>query len=170
MNTPLIAYFSYQGHTRRVAAKIQSVTDGTLFEIKLAEAYSTDYDTCEAQAKKETRDGYQPPLAENCQCLATSPVILLGTPNWFNTIAPPVATFLASGNSSGDFSGKTIIPFCTHGGGGLGHVVRDIQKLAPEATVLDCLDVYEGSVDDAERKIAAWLNKNGLTQEQTHWE
>lgn len=49
-------------------------------------------------------------------------------------------------------------------------MVRDIQKLAPEATVLDCLDVYEGSVDDAERKIAAWLNKNGLTQEQTHWE
>lgn len=161
MNTPLIAYFSYQGHTRRVAAKIQAVTGGTLFEINPAEAYSSHYDICEAQARREIWEGYQPPLAEHCQNLAASPVILLGTPNWFNTIAPPVASFLASN----DVSGKTIIPFCTHGGGGLGHVVRDMQKLAPGATVQDSLDVYEGGVDDAERKIAVWLNRNGLTRE-----
>ena len=66
MNKTLIAYFSYQGHTRQLAQHIQKATDGTLFEIKPAQAYPDDYDTCEAQAKKETREGYQPELAEKC--------------------------------------------------------------------------------------------------------
>ena len=52
MNKTLIAYFSYQGHTRQLAQHIQKATDGTLFEIKPAQAYPDDYDTCEAQAKK----------------------------------------------------------------------------------------------------------------------
>lgn len=159
-NTILIAYFSYQGHTRRVAEQIRQATGGTVFEIRPVNAYSDDYDTCEALAKKETREGYQPPLAEICQDLAAYSTVMLGTPNWFNTMAPPVASFLASA----DFSSKTIVPFCTHGGG-LGHVVRDIQKLARGATVLDSLDVYEGRVNDAGQNIAAWLNKNGCNRE-----
>ena len=88
MNKTLIAYFSYQGHTRQLAQHIQKATDGTLFEIKPAQAYPDDYDTCEAQAKKETREGYQPELAEKCD-IAPYSTILLGTPNWFNTMAPP---------------------------------------------------------------------------------
>ena len=111
MNKTLIAYFSYQGHTRQLAQHIQKATDGTLFEIKPAQAYPDDYDTCEAQAKKETREGYQPGLAEKCD-IAPYSTILLGTPNWFNTMAPPVAAFLAAH----DFTGKTILPFCTNGG------------------------------------------------------
>lgn len=160
MNKILIAYFSYQGHTRRLAEQIQKATGGTLFEIKPAAAYSSDYDTCEAQAKKETRDGYQPALAEDCDIVPYN-TVLLGTPNWFNTMAPPVATFLASH----DFAGKTIIPFCTNGGGGIGHIVRDVKKLGTDAIVRDCLDVYEGSVADSEAKITSWLHKNGLEEE-----
>ena len=160
-NTLLIAYFSYQGHTRRVAEQIQQATGGTLFEIMPAAPYSNDYDTCEAQAKKETREGTQPPLTETGPDLAAYSTVILGTPNWFNTMAPPVASFLASA----DFSGKTIVPFCTHGGGGLGHIVRDIQKLAAGATMLGSLDVYEGRVDNAGQNIAAWLNKNGCNRE-----
>lgn len=89
MNTMLIAYFSYQGHTRQLAEQIQKAVDGTLFEIRPAAAYSNDYDTCEAQAERETREGYQPELAEHCQNLASYSTILLGAPNWFNTMAPP---------------------------------------------------------------------------------
>lgn len=89
MNTMLIAYFSYQGHTRQLAEQIQKAVDGTLFEIRPAAAYSNDYDTCEAQAERETREGYQPELAEHCQNLASYRTILLGAPNWFNTMAPP---------------------------------------------------------------------------------
>lgn len=160
MNKILIAYFSYQGHTRRLAGHIQKAVGGTLFEIKPSQAYSGDYDTCEAQARKETREGCRPELAENCRDLASYGTILLGTPNWFNTMAPPVATFLASG----DFSGKTIVPFCTNGGGGLGHIERDMKKLGAGATIVDSLEVYEGAVADAGRKIDAWLSRNGLSR------
>ncbi len=68
MNKTLIAYFSYQGHTRQLAQHIQKATDGTLFEIKPAQAYLDDYDTCEAQAKKETAKG----ISRNWRKSATS--------------------------------------------------------------------------------------------------
>lgn len=160
MSSTLIAYFSYQGHTREIAEQISRATGGALFEIRPATAYSSDYDACEALAKKETRDGFQPELAERMENLDTFGTVMLGTPNWFNTIAPPVATFLASN----DFSGKTILPFCTHGGGGLGRVAGDIRKLADGATVLESLTVYEGEVKNAEGRIRAWLDTCGLSK------
>lgn len=154
----LIAYFSYQGHTRNVAEQIQGTVGGTLFEIRPEQAYSEDYDTTEAQGNKETREGIQPKLAEMCKDFASYDTIILGTPNWFNTMAPPVATFLAQN----DFSGKTIIPFCTNGGGGLGHVVADIKKLAKVATVSDTLALYQDGGADAKGKIASWLKKAAI--------
>ena len=62
MNT-LIAYFSYTGHTKGIAQQIQDLTGGTLFEIRPLDAYSSDYDTTERQARKETREDYRPALA-----------------------------------------------------------------------------------------------------------
>lgn len=83
---------------------------------------------------------------------------MLGTPNWFNTMAPPVAAFLAAH----DFTGKTILPFCTNGGGGMGHILKDVKKLASGAAVRDGLEVYEGGLTAAGEKTAAWLKKNDL--------
>lgn len=110
----LIAYFSYTGHTKGIAQQMRDITGGTLFEIRPATPYDQDYDTTERQGCKETRDGYRPPLAVQAG-LSACDTILLGTPNWFNTVAPPVATFLAGS----DFTGKTIVPFVTNGGGGI---------------------------------------------------
>ena len=86
--------------------------------------------------------------------------ILLGTPNWLNTLAPPVAAFLAAN----DFSGKTIAAFCTHGGGGLGRITGDVRKLGTGATVLSSLELYGRDAADAGRKIDAWLSANGLNR------
>ena len=157
MNT-LIAYFSYTGHTKGIAQQIQDLTGGTLFEIRPLDAYSSDYDTIERQARKETREDYRPALAEQVSDFASYDTILLGTPNWFNTIAPSVATFL----SENDFSGKKIALFCTNGGGGLGHTVSNIQKLVKGTEMLDSLNLYEDGGADAKAKIEAWLKKNGL--------
>lgn len=160
MNRTLIAYFSYQGHTRQVAEQLQKATGGTLFEIKAAEAYPSDYESCVARAKKEVREGRWPELAEHCEDIASYDTILLGTPNWLNTLAPPVAAFLASN----DFSGKTIAAFCTHGGGGLGRITGDVRKLGTGATVLSSLELYGRDAADAGRKIDAWLSANGLNR------
>lgn len=154
----LIAYFSYTGHTRGIAQRIETLTGGMLFELRPAVPYPDDYDTTEAQGRKETRDGYHPPLAGEYVDLNGYDTILLGTPNWFNTIAPPVATFLADN----ELAGKTIIPFCTNGGGGLGRIVTDIRKLADGATVLDALSIYEDGGARAEASVKNWLETNGL--------
>ena len=61
-----------------------------------------------------------------------------------------------------DFTGKTILPFCTHGGGGMGHILKDVHKLASGAAVRDGLEVYEGGLTAAGEKTAAWLKKNDL--------
>lgn len=82
----------------------------------------------------------------------------MGTPNWFNTVATPAATFLAEN----DFNGKTIIPFVTNAGGGLGHIPADIKALAKGAKVLDSLNIYEDGGSGAKNKITDWLKKSGL--------
>lgn len=157
MNT-LIAYFSYTGHTKGIAQQIQALTGGDLFEIRPAAPYSQDYDTAERQGRKETRDGFHPPLAEAAPDLSGYDAVLLGTPNWFNNVAPPVATFLAEN----DFEGKPIALFCTNGGGGLGHIPSDIKAQCKNAKLLDSLNLYEDGGADAKAKISDWLKKNGL--------
>lgn len=158
MNT-VIAYFSYTGHTKGIAQQIQEMSGGTLFEIRPAEAYSSDYDTTERQGRKETSEGYRPALAEQAD-LDFCDTILLGTPNWFNTIAPPVATFLAESN----LTGKKIAVFCTNGGGGLGHIVSDVRSIGAGAEILESLNIYEDGGAEAKKKIADWLKQIGLNQ------
>lgn len=155
-NQTLIAYFSYTEHTRGIAKLMQSIIGADLFEIRPEIPYSDDYDTCEAQARKETSKGYQPHLESMCDNLLDYDTILLGTPNWFNTVAPPVAAFL----SESDLRGKTLIPFCTNGGGGLGHIVRDIKKMCGGAEVREALRLYEDGGANAESKIIEWLKNN----------
>lgn len=159
MNT-LIAYFSYTGHTKGIAKQLQGLTGGILFEIKPAAPYSEDYDTTERQGRKETRDGYRPPLAEMPANLASYDTVLLGTPNWFNTVAPPIASFLADS----DMSGKRIALFCTNGGGGPGHTVADIQAACKDAEILDSINIYEDGGGKAKGQLADWLKRIGVTQ------
>lgn len=159
MNT-LIAYFSYTGHTKGIAKQLQELTGGTLFEIKPAVPYSEDYDTTERQGRKETRDGYRPPLAEMPADLASYDTILLGTPNWFNTVAPPVASFLADS----DMSGKRIALFCTNGGGGLGHTLADIRAICKDSEILYGINIYEDGGSEAKEKLLGWLKQIGLSK------
>lgn len=154
----LVAYFSYTGHTRGIAQQICEQIGGTLFEIKPAEAYSEDYETTERQGRKETSDGYRPPLFEKPINLESYDAVLLGSPNWFNTIAPPVATLLAEC----ELSDKKIALFCTNGGGGLGHMENDIKKLCGNAEMLKSINIYEDGGSEAKEKIAKWLCDIGL--------
>jgi flavodoxin len=112
------------------------------------------------QAKKEIRAGYKPALQSTLDHIESYNTIFVGSPNWWSTIAPPVATFL----SEYDLSGKTIVPFCTHGGGGLGRVERDIAKLCPQSTVLSSFEIYGSGTGNAQAKVAAWLHKIGMVQ------
>jgi flavodoxin len=85
-------------------------------------------------------------------------LIYLGYPNWWGTMPMAVFTFL----ESYDFSEKTMIPYCTHEGSGMGSSERDIKKLCPNAKMLSGLAIRGGSVDRADKDIANWLKKLDL--------
>ena len=133
----LVAYFSHSGNTRTVAEQIREATGADIFEIEPAAAYPTNYQAVVDQAKKEVNSGFKPALKSKPENLGKYDIIFVGSPCWWYTIAPPVATFL----SSYDLSGKTIAPFMTHEGSRMGHSEADIKKLCAGATLLPGLPV-----------------------------
>lgn len=146
----LTAYFSLFGNTKAVAEKVQSVAGGDLFEIKPVKAYPNDYNTVVNLAKVEKQNDVRPELVDNGD-VDEYDIIFVGTPVWWYTMAAPVKTFLANHN----FSGKTIVPFCTHGGGGASNTYSDMQKIASGAAFTDGYTSYENSarVED----VKAWI-------------
>ena len=130
-NKVLIAYFSWGGNTAGIAREIQKEMEADLFEIILETPYSSDYNTVLDQAQEDQRTAARPAIANQVQNIEQYDTILLGYPNWWASIPMPIATFL----EQYDFNGKTIVPFCSHGGGRLGQSVTAITKLAPNATI-----------------------------------
>lgn len=118
----LIAYYSYSGNTAEVAKAIQAKTGGDLFEIKSDHAYPAEYRPMTEQAKKEIADGFRPKLTTKVGNIAQYDIVFLGSPNWWGTITPQVSSFL----ESYDLNGKTVVPFITHGGGGVQNTIRDM--------------------------------------------
>lgn len=129
----LIAYFSHSGITRRAAEQIQKIVGGDLFEIQVTKPYPTIYNAVLKRAKQEIKDGIKPPLKKYLNNIDSYDAIFIGSPNWWGTIAPPVVSFL----SNMKIVDKIIIPFITHGGGGLSRTILDINKLCLGAHVYD---------------------------------
>ncbi|MGA2161084.1 MAG: flavodoxin [Methanoregula sp.] len=171
-STCLIAYFSRPGNnyvngqivnlpvgnTEVVAKMIQEMTGGDLFHIEPVNAYPGDYTESTEVAQQELRNNARPKLTSHLETLSCD-VIFLGYPIWWGTMPMPVFTFLEEYN----FSGKTIAPFCTHEGSGLGRSVADIRKMCPQSTVLDGLAIRGGDVKNAQDKVAGWLRDIGMT-------
>ncbi|MBP2653622.1 MAG: hypothetical protein H6Q73_1191 [Firmicutes bacterium] len=165
----LIAYYSRKGNnyvggnivnlpignTEVIAKKIQQLIGSDLFEIKTVKSYPEDYTETTNVAKKELKENARPELAETINNIADYEVIYLGYPNWWGTFPMAVFTFLESYN----FSGKTIVPYCTNEGSGMGSSERDIKKLCPNAKVISGLTIRGGSVDKADKDVANWLKK-----------
>lgn len=149
----LIAFYSKSGHTRQVAEYIREITGGDLFEIEPVTPYPADYRATTEQAKKEINEGYQPPIKAKVQNIADYDVVFVGSPCWWATIAPPVATFL----TETDLSGKTVIPFSTHGGSGLANNAKDTAKLTPHSTVLKGHAFSDGSIGSAKAEVTRWI-------------
>lgn len=149
----LVAYYSHSGNTREIANQIKQLTGGDLFEIIPVEDYSEDYSQTTEQAKKEIAEGYKPALKNMPANFSEYDVIFVGSPCWWGTVASPVATFLSENN----FSGKTLVPFMTHGGSGFGHSLEDIRKLAPDARLADGKAFWGRSVKSAGEDVKIWL-------------
>jgi flavodoxin len=170
----LIAYFSRPGNnyvggrivnlpvgnTEVVAKMIQEMTEGDLFHIEAVNAYPEDYTETTEVAQQELRANARPELTGHLEIMASCDVVFLGYPIWWGTMPMPVFTLL----EEYDFSGKTIVPFCTHEGSGLGRSVTDIKKMCPCSTVLNGLAIRGGDVKNAQNEVSGWLREIGLIQ------
>lgn len=141
------------GNTEVIARKIQALTGSDLFQIQTVNAYPEDYTEATRVAQDELSGNARPELAGKVGDMDSYDVIYIGYPNWWGTMPMAVFTFL----DAYDFSGKTIVPFCTHEGSGMGSSERDIRKLCPKAKVLSGLAIKGGSVDSADKDLANWL-------------
>ena len=156
-NDMLIVYYSWSGNTRKVAELIKLETGGTLFEIEPVQPYTTDYRAAVAQAKEEIQAGFRPELKAVPE-IASYTVVFLGTPIWWHTMAPPLATLI----NRFSLSGKTVVPFYTHGGGGVGTFEEDVAKMCPNATVTKGFGAYNSGGSDTRAQIGSWLSSIGL--------
>lgn len=165
----LIAYFSREGNNyvngrivnlsvgnTEVAAKMaEDLTEGDLFKIDPVKKYSADYNTCTQEAQQDLRANARPELTAYPESIEQYEAIVLGYPNYWGTCPMPVMTFL----EKFDFSGKTILPFCTHEGSGMGRSESDIRKACPGANVEKGLAIHGTDANNAETEkvIERWL-------------
>jgi flavodoxin len=154
----LIVYYSHSGNTEKIAILIQERTDGVLCPVQPETPYHDSFDGLVEQLKEDTRQGRRPRIKTKIDGLARYGTVFIGTPNWGNSVCAPIAAFLSENN----MSGKRLAPFCTHGGGGIGNIVRDIALLCPGATILEGFEVSGSDVSSAQAAVSGWLAGLGL--------
>lgn len=156
----LTVFFSKTDNTRIVADQIHSRVGGDMFHVITKNPYPQDYRETTRVARIEQDRNQRPELAATIpvETMRQYDVIFIGYPSWWGTIPMAMFTFL----EQYDLSGKTIIPFCTHEGSGLGRGPADIANLAPGATLLRGFAVRGGSVNGAGNDVASWLRQLGF--------
>lgn len=144
------------GNAARMAEWIQQEVGGDLFSIVVQDPYPSDYNDCMDRAADEKAENARPALAEHVENFEDYDIIFLGFPNWWYTLPMPVLTFV----DEYDFSGKTVVPFCTHGTGGLSATIRDLESALPDsANVLEPIGVYRADILQAQPEIQEWLRE-----------
>ena len=141
------------GNTEVVAGIIAELTGADLFHIEQVKAYSKNYNECIAEAQADQQHNARPELKNYPENLDEYDVIYLGFPNYWSTMPMAVFTFL----EHFDFSGKTIKPFCTHEGSGMGSSEADIRRLCPGAKLEKGLAIRGGSVGRSKKEIEDWI-------------
>lgn len=154
----LIAYFSWGGNTEGIAEEIQRQTGADLFEITMVNPYSSDYNTVLDEAQRDQNVQARPELASHVENMEQYDIVMLGYPNWWASIPMPVASFL----EEYDFSAKTIIPFCSHGGGRFGQSLTAITKLAPNTSMGEALSIHYSGGSELFADVTEWLENNNI--------
>ncbi len=164
----LVAYFSKagqnylkgeitdleKGNTEVVAEKIAEITGADIFKIDPVKEYPEDYNACVKVASDEWTTGARPEIKGD-KDISGYDAIVLGYPNWMGTMPMAVWTFL----EGRDFSGKTVIPFCTNEGSGMGRSEKDLEKLVPGADVKNGYAIRGASVGKVGFDLENWLGE-----------
>ena len=149
------------GNAAKIAAWIEERTGGDLFSIIVTEPYSSDYDECLDRAADEKAENARPQLASHVENMDQYDIVFLGFPNWWYTVPMAIHSFL----EEYDFSGKTVIPFVTHGTGGLASTIQDIEADLPDSVeILEPIGIYRPDVDESQSEVNEWLDRLGFVE------
>lgn len=155
MSNTLVAYFSASGVTKRLASTLAKAVNGDLFEI-VPEVPYTDADLNwmdkNSRSTLEMKDkSSRPAVASKVENMAEYGTVFVGFPIWWYTAPTIIKTFL----EQYDLSGKTVIPFATSGGSGMGKTNKD---LAPSCKGAVLKDGKRFAANASEAELSAWAN------------
>ncbi|WP_246859147.1 flavodoxin [Spirosoma sp. KCTC 42546] len=167
----LIVYLSRTNNTRALADIIHKHVGGTLVALELSTPYPANYRATVEQVAKENETGFLPPLKTKIDSIQAYDIVFVGFPTWGMQLPPPMKSFLRQY----DFSGKTIIPFNSNGGYGIGSTFQTVKELCPNSNILEGFTMRGGSERDgqllviqgdkakeAETNIVKWLRTINL--------
>ncbi len=144
---------TYKGDTEIVAEWIQKRVGGDLFSVITTITYPNNFDQTVEQNENEIDENLRPVLISHLSNISEYDIVFLGYPVWYRDIPLALYSFL----EKYDLSGKTIIPFTLHMGGGLGKSVNTIQRLEPDAEVRKPLVISDYRILDSEKEVDEWL-------------
>lgn len=170
----LIVYLSRTNNTKAIAEIIHKNVGGDLVALELEKPYPEDYKAIVEQVAKENETGFLPPLKTKIDGIEKYAVVFVGFPTWGMQLPPPVKSFLRQYN----LSGKTIVPFNTNAGYGVGSSFQTVKELCPKSTILEGFEIKGGIERDgiyfviqgekekqAQAEIRKWLEKIKVLQQ-----
>ncbi len=147
-----------EGNTKIVAGYISELTGADQFEIVTHKYDGMAYKPLCDLAKEEQENGELPPFEGEVENIDQYDIVFIGGPVWWGTYPQVMFTFF----KKYDLNGKTIIPFTTHEGSGLGNCVEDVREAYPNATITGEFSMYGHDVREGKGKVEKWLKKIGF--------
>ena len=144
---------------------IHEQVGGTLVELELVTPYPENYREIVAQVAMENESGFLPPLKTKITNLDQYEVVFLGFPTWGMQLPPPMKSFLTENN----LSGKTVVPFNTNGGYGIGSSFDKVAELCPNSEILEGFSVRGGSERDGVLFVMEGEKEVEVRQEVEKW-
>ena len=154
----LVLYYSQTYNTKAVAEMIADKLGADIEEVVAVNPYDGDFKATIERCMKEREEGIKPEIKPLKTDISKYDVIFIGYPIWFGTYAPPIVAFL----DKVDLSGKTVIPFCTFGSGGLESSVKDLTAKQPKANILDGYGVRAARMNAAPQEVNDFLIASGF--------
>jgi len=161
----LIVYLSRTNNTKTVAEFIQQRIGGTIVAVELEKPYPADYEATVQQVARENETGYLPPLKTTIDRIEQYDVVFLGFPTWGMQLPPPIKSFLGQQN----LRGKTVIPFNTNAGYGVGSSFQTVKDLCAQCTILEGFSTRGGVERDGQYLVIQGARAAEVQKELEGW-
>jgi flavodoxin len=161
----LIVYLSRTGNTKAIAEFIHERVGGTIVQLELETPYPSDYSATVQQVARENESGYLPPLRTKIERIEQYDVLFLGFPTWGMQLPPPIKSFLREY----DLNGKTVIPFNTNGGYGLGSSFDTLRELCTGCVIVEGFTTRGGVERDGQYLVITGSRAQQAENEVENW-